>query len=397
MTKRDLLAFVFRYKNTVLGWWLFIAALVTVMSYLLPQSYRAEGSVLVERTNPPVAADSNFRAPERAEAMNTEIQILRSRPVIETVIDQLRLDQPKDQDAPATAPSLGARLSGLLVALGLKTEKSARESWVETLTRFVDAKAVVDSSVLTISFSSSSPTLAMNVVNSVTDAYIAHRRQVYSSRGLSAYFKTNMDQALGQLEELRAEVAAFKQDHAMSAISDSRGELVKEVGRMRDRMTLLRAERAELRTRFAASHPRVTVADQNIAAVQRQLDQRSQELHALEQGEAAVRELETLIQSQERLFLDYKQQYEQEKAREAAPENFVNSRVISYATLPGEPRFSRLFMIKLGILGGFLFALLIAFLREYFNNRVSTPEQAERALGVPVLASVPKSRMLRRA
>jgi uncharacterized protein involved in exopolysaccharide biosynthesis len=393
MTKRDVLTFVFRYKNTVIGWWLFIVALVVLLSYLLPQSYRATGSVLVERNSPPVAVDSNYRAPERAEAMNTEIQILLSRPVVEAVVDQLRLDQPNEREERPL--SLRDRLGSLLVSLGLKAEKGPRETWIETLTQFVEAKAVVDSSVLTIGFSSSDPTLAMNVVNAVTDAYIAHRREVYSSRGLSSYFKSNMDEALAQLEELRSELADFKQNNDMTAISDRQGELVKETARLRERMTLLRAERAELRTRFAASHPRVTVADQNIAAAQRQLDDRLKELHDLEEGEATVHELETLIQSQERVFLDYKQQYEQEKAREAAPENFVNSRVISYAPLPGQPRFSRLSIIKLGILGGFVFALLIAFLREYFNNRVSTPDQAERALGVPVLASVPKTRALR--
>ena len=63
MTKRDVLAFIFRYKNTVLGWWLFIAAAVTLLAYASPLGFRAESSILVERTKAPVAAIADFRAP----------------------------------------------------------------------------------------------------------------------------------------------------------------------------------------------------------------------------------------------------------------------------------------------------------------------------------------------
>lgn len=396
MTKRDVLAFIFRYKNTVLGWWLFIAVAVTLMAYANPQAYRATSSILVERTKAPVAAASDFRAPERAEAMNTEVEILMSRPVLESVVEELRLAAPKDDRDPQP-PSLKQRIDDWMVAAGLTTRADPKESWIESLAREVRTKPVVDSSVLTVSFTSSDPRLAMNVVNAVTDAYIDHRRGVYSSRGLGAHFKTQMEEAQRELETLRAELSAFKDANAMSAVADSRAELVRETGRLRDRIALLRETRTDLRTRYAQDHPKVQAANQNIASSQRQLSLRDRELKDLEQLQSTIDELGTLIQSQERIFIDHKRQYEQERAREAAPENFVNSRVIAYASLPAEPRLSRLFIIKLGLAGGFAFALLIAFVREYFNNRVTTPDQAERALGVPVLASIPNKAAIARA
>lgn len=390
MTKRDLLAFIFRYKNTVFGWWLFIAAVVTLLAYASPQGFRAQSSILVERTKAPVAAATDFRAPDRDEAMNTEVQILMSRPVLEAVVDELRLAVPKAEGSVPAESSLSDRISDVMIELGLKNRAGPREGWIETLTRELDAKAVVDSSVLNVSFSSSEPRLAMNVVNAVTDAFIDHRRGIYASRGLGEHFKTQMDEAQRELDALRRDLTEFKDVNSMSAVADSKAELVKETGRLRDRISLLRAERAELRSRFAQNHPKVLVVNQNIAAVQRQLSTRAQALKDLEQLQSTTDEINTLIQSQERIFLDYKRQYEQERAREAAPQNFVNSRVIAYASLPAEPVFSRLFIIKLGLAGGFVFALLIAFMREYFNNRITTPDQAERALGVPVLASIPK-------
>ncbi len=181
MTKRDVLVFIFRYKNTVLGWWIFIAAMVTLLAYISPQGFQAQSSILVERTKAPVAATSDFRAPERDEAMNTEVQILMSRPVLEAVVDELRLAEPKDEPA---GPTLKDRIRGWLIEAGLKTRTDPRERWIETLTQELGAKPVVDSSVLIVSFSSNDPRVAMNVVNAVTDAFIDHRRGVYSSRGL---------------------------------------------------------------------------------------------------------------------------------------------------------------------------------------------------------------------
>ena len=40
---------------------------------------------------------------------------------------------------------------------------------------------------------------------------------------------------------------------------------------------------------------------------------------------------------------------------------------------------------------GFLFvSCLIIFVRVYFNNTIKTPEEIEKALGLPVLAVIPK-------
>ena len=44
MTKRDVLAFIFRYKNTVLGWWLFIATVVALLAYAGTQMMSARRS-----------------------------------------------------------------------------------------------------------------------------------------------------------------------------------------------------------------------------------------------------------------------------------------------------------------------------------------------------------------
>ncbi len=397
MTRRDLLTFVFRWKNTVLGWWIFIVALTVVLVYIMPPGYEAGSAVLVERTKSPVMSQTGFTAPDMAEAMNTEMEIVRARPVIEAVVHDLALDAASAQGADEeTEKSLSASFRELLVNLGLRTQVPAREGWIEDLTKRIAATPVVDSNVLRISFSSPDPVFSMRVTNAVTDAYIAHRRSIYAAQGASDYFKQKMDEADAELDRLRAALSDFKAKHAVTALSGGRPELVREIGNNRERLALLRKERAELASRFANNHPRVVVANRNIAQAERDLKARTAELEEIEARQSTIDDIQVLIASQETVFLDYLTRYEQERARESAPENLVNVKVIEYAAVPPRPKRSRMFFIKVAILGGFLLAVLIAFLREYFDTRVSTPDAAERALGVPVVGSVGKSRALRR-
>lgn len=383
MTRRDLLLFLFRWKSTILGWWLFTIALVVVLVYLKPPIYMAHSSVLVERTKAPVViAPSLAAAPEMKEAMTTEAGIVHSRPVFETVVAKLNLGNPSSVKQPGL-------VQGLMLSLGLVNRLPPKEQWIQDLASQIKAEPVVDSNLLTISYKSTDPVLAARVVNAVTDAYIAHRREVYSSQGASEYLKEKKDQAEATLRDLQAQLAALKARYGLTAVADAQGQWVKEIGVLRERIASLRAQAGDLETRFAPDHPRVQVVRRAIAEAEGELAARQRDLESAEGREAGLKDLNVRIESQQKVFFELKAQYEDALAREQAPRDLVNSRVVEYASVPLSPRFSRLMLIQLGIIGGFLFALLAAFLRQYFDQRIHDPETAEAALGLPVLGSIP--------
>lgn len=400
MTKRDLLGFIFRYKNTILGWWVFVILIVAGLVYAIPQSYLAASSVLVERTKAPVVTTPNYIAPSMIEVMNTELAIIKSRPVLEAVADELARKSAiagaaQAPEKPNRVKQLLSALGDFMLEIGLRDPVPEREGLIQHLVKAVKADPVVDSNVLIISYPNRDPAAAMSVVNAVTDAYMTHRRSVYSLQGASDYFRTKMEEAARELERLRGALQDFKEKYSISALEESKEELVREIGRIRDRLAELRTTRSQLETRFASKHPQVLAITDNVEGAQRELADRADELQTLETRQTTIGDLTVLINSQESLFLDYKTRYEQERAREATPENFVNTRVIEYAPLPAKPRHSRLFYIALGAAGGMIFAVLIAFMREYFNRRVTTPEIAERSFGVPVMGSIARKRAIR--
>ena len=69
----------------------------------------------------------------------------------------------------------------------------------------------------------------------------------------------------------------------------------------------------------------------------------------------------------------------------------VRVRVIDEAQVPASPinSISSLNIAVAGVLG-FMIAIFIAFIREYFDNTMKTPEDVEKYLGVPVLGMIPK-------
>lgn len=68
----------------------------------------------------------------------------------------------------------------------------------------------------------------------------------------------------------------------------------------------------------------------------------------------------------------------------------ANISIIQPATPPGEPsKPNRLKMVLLGVLSGSVLGVGSAFVSEYRAKTLSTPEQVERLLGVPVLLSIP--------
>lgn len=412
MTHRDVLYFLFRWKWTILGWWFIVFALVVFLGFVLPPTFEATSTILVERTKSQLIMPTPpgiMPVPEMVEAMNTERQIVTSRPVIEKVVDDLQLlegtgvsDNLGSESGPNGALSLDESDAQSLSAdeswnLQFTENIPAREARINELRSGLKVKPVVDSNVLTISYSGNDPVLVANIVNAITDTYISRRRNIYARSGTSEYFWEKMQEAAAELARLRDRLADFKKRYSLSAVQDTKEELVREIGVQRERLSELKEELAENRTRYTDTHPRIKIVKQKITAAEAELRGRSDELLELDQLEATTNDLNVLIDSQEQVLVNYKTRFEEERAREDTPEHLVNARVIEYASVPHSQEYSKLFLAKVGLLAGLFFALIVAFVRNYFYQQVDNPAAAESALGVPCLGSVAKNSGIGRA
>jgi capsular exopolysaccharide synthesis family protein len=192
---------------------------------------------------------------------------------------------------------------------------------------------------------------------------------------------------------------------------------------LRNKLVELRREQQKLSVGFGPAYPRVVRAGREVAEIERSITEEKQRL--LER----VREEFELSQSRERLlweaaqrqrhlvnrlsddFIQYdilkreaesnRQLYEGllQRLKEAgvsAGLRASNIAVLDPAELPEtayRPR--RLLNLLLGLAGGSLLGVVLAFAAEHLNTRVRTPDEVERLTGLDLLAVLPRRREVR--
>ncbi len=172
---------------------------------LTPRLYTGEGEILFERSTPPVASQQ----PMSAEILfdrgffESQLKIIQSEPIARAVVEKLDLANDRE-----FTQSDGVK--GMLAWFMSGHEPRSRDELVEravaTVLEKLDAKRVGASNFIAISFQSTNPKRADEIVNAIAGAYIADRKQAK----LDSYRQAN-EWLRERLEELRRKAAADEQ------------------------------------------------------------------------------------------------------------------------------------------------------------------------------------------
>ncbi|KAB0265172.1 GumC family protein [Microvirga brassicacearum] len=375
--------FLFSRKKLI-GWgFATLFLLTTALLYLLPQSYVAEANLLVERNRSPIMRADYSPGLEMAEVMNTARGIASSRTVLAAVVDHLKLtERPRHT---SFFGRLRENVNKGLVAVGLLPEVGPRDEWIQALTLWVTIKPIVNSNILTISMSLDDPRLAAEIVNEISSQYIKAHLAIYSTRGLADFYRERMTTAEAEYKSARQEVLDFKAKASLFAISASREEYTRELGTLRTQLLTTSNDLNRLLQRYDERHSEVTVIKDVMANVQTRVDETETKLKKLEQNEAALADMEMLLETKRKTYLDYVNKYGEASVNEQADSDVVNVRLVEKASVPPQPWMPRLFLIFGAGIASLFLAVAVAFLRGYFDGRPNSPDQVERALGIPVV------------
>lgn len=391
MTRRDLLIFLFKWQRTMLFVFVVVVGLVTLGVYVLPQSYRATASVVVEpMKSPAIRAEAVAGRVETAEVINTEMAIVVSRTVMQNAVDKLRLaDRPRRVTMFSRAAE---RVRGALEDLGLITALDRRERWTIGLMQDIRVKPTVSSTVFTVRYEHEDPRLAADIVNAVTDEYLSHHVAIYSDKGVVDFYRIQMDQAKQKLDAARAALERYKSDKSLAAATTRKDRLVAEVTGVRERISRMNLDLTEVASRFGEADHRAVVIRDKLRTSQQEVSRLLVQLQELEVAEARSLEMDVMVKAHEKTYLAYRDQFDHASLSTAGNKNVVNVRILDHAHVPARPVFSRLFLILVATLAGAVLAVLVAMVREYFDQRV-TPALAEQILGAPVLGSIERGRI----
>jgi uncharacterized protein involved in exopolysaccharide biosynthesis len=331
---RDLLTIVFKRRWLILAILFAMIAVVLVRGLTQPRTYRVSTTLLVNeaRAEMPIApTDSGSVIINRVtqEDLNSEIQVLKSRKLIEDVV--VRLTDQKKTDATPGENNEGDVLA-VRESKSFEDERQEVDTMVLHLQAALDISAVPRSNVLQIVYRSSDPAWATTVVKTFVDEYLEQRAERYGSPQAVVFFEHQMNDAQARLRRHEHALEEFVDEASITLVDGPvgtdalaaqknlvMGRLSKLENDLGDAEAYLQEQThqiSRLRTQLANEPERLRSAsrynrDATIEEIERRLAELRLERDALLQDFKAdsryVRDIENQIRMAEQRISDYEE------------------------------------------------------------------------------------------
>lgn len=226
-TSRLLIHGLFRRRGMILTLCCSIMGTVILGTLLWTPAYEASSTVVVRGRNyenllssEPKKGGQGTLLIKPEEEINSEIEIIRSRPVLERTVVALRLDQRSDIQRPGILGLARAGISGLLrqgrkmfAKAGLAgdpTSRNALEVAIQHLGKRLRVEPVIDSQIIRISYRDPDPVMASEVVNRIADEYLKQHLTINLNPGESAFYGEQVRVLEGELGVLQDKLEKMK-------------------------------------------------------------------------------------------------------------------------------------------------------------------------------------------
>lgn len=242
-TLRDLLNVVFKHQATIILIFLTVVVTVTIGSFLMPPVYEASSKILIKfgRENvylptspaasgsPPILFDSS-----REERINSEVEILKGRNLIEKVLTDLGVKTIyPDIDKKPLIPIPSLSVLSPLDQATLIFEKK------------LTVEGVKKSDIIDIRFQHKEPAIAAQVVNKLIDAFLDHHLTVYKQSQQYNFFDDQVKLLQSKLKESENELETFRKQNTISSLAEQKTLLLKQIADLEVELVSTRSERSE--------------------------------------------------------------------------------------------------------------------------------------------------------
>jgi uncharacterized protein involved in exopolysaccharide biosynthesis len=212
---RDLLTLLFKHKAKIVAMFFLSVFTGLFLSFLLPPVYEAKTNLLVKIgreyvSRPDLGEGRTLMSLEQQEVINSEIQILSNRELIEKVINRLTVEY--------LYPDLVKHPSKKMTPLGsaiLKFEKSLK----------VDA--VRKSNVIQVAYQHKDPKVALKALNLLIDLFKEKHLEVFSETP-SSFLESQMAVYREKLKDSENRMESFKQENQVVSLDEQKSLLLKQ-------------------------------------------------------------------------------------------------------------------------------------------------------------------------
>jgi polysaccharide biosynthesis transport protein len=195
----------------------------------IPKSYQATSTVIVEQRRPAVVRMDNdvTNAPFGTDTMATEVEIIGSREILGSVVDELKLTADPEfnpSHEPGLRTTIADQVFDLLAALGLyhperelSVDRSSRErnAAIDRVLARLSISPVGLSRVVRITVTSSRPETAAAIVNTIARDYRASHvaRAAQATREAHDWIDQRLDELRGRAARSAVALQGFRSEH----------------------------------------------------------------------------------------------------------------------------------------------------------------------------------------
>jgi uncharacterized protein involved in exopolysaccharide biosynthesis len=259
---KDVLAAVFRYKRTAALCFFGILTGAILVAVFQPAQYSASTKFLVGegRVDPVVTTEANVMAqvkPVTEEDLNSEIELLRSPDVLSQVVVACGLDAHK------------GRLDFLRGNL-TPDRKIARA--VARLAKDLKVETVKKSDLIQVTYVSTEPQTAAQVLRVLADAYMQKHVAVHSPPGQFQFFAQETDRYQKDLADAEAQLKQFSEQQDGVAPTLSRDITLQKLSEFRASLQQTREDIAGTEERIKTLEKQAGVTPERITTAKRESD-----------------------------------------------------------------------------------------------------------------------------
>ncbi len=249
-----------RQRHIILAVTGLVVAITLLTIFQIKSVYESSAQIMIDaRQNHVVDVESVMQGmPADQESVRSEIEILRSRKLAETVINKLNLWQNAEFNAALRPASPMKAIKDFAGSLGSKEPADPasqaevqKQRAIDEFLKNVDISAVRNSRVITIAFRSENPVTARNVAATLIDSYLtAQLEDKYEATQRATAWLND------RLAELRKKVsdseAAVEQYRAASGLVQGKDATLsaEQLSELNTQLIMARTQRAEMEAKL---------------------------------------------------------------------------------------------------------------------------------------------------
>lgn len=310
--------------------WLLVAMVAlglvaaVLVNLLMRPAYKATALMMINKEDAgKIDATPYGSFASEEDYYRTQYQLLQSRSLLSKVYTKMKLGQ---------------------------LEEFANPNGLKKLEKSLDVAPITRSRLVNVSATAYDPSLATDIVNTLTDTFVAD----------------NVSNRVFMGQDVIAALESTERSSAEQELLNSMPQVVNSdfIKTLKQQASKLAADRARLLAKYTTNHP-------DVISVQNQLDAVNGQINT---------ETRRLVQS---IKIELSGQF-----------SGNNIRVIDPAVTPEKPvRPRKLMNLAIGLLGGGLLGLMLVFVLEFLDQSVKSSEDLEEKLGLPFLGFVPYEKL----